>query len=155
MPAQTRPAPAPRQLVDRKHNCDVQKIMDVFQPAWDEDLPLPAGRLVIYSNRGDDRYSVWKEYRFEASSPAGFYSDLGQVDSSYTPGKLPAVLKAHYREEVASVPGFKQATSSDAQLVYNWCAAARGRGTNRPRAMWGKAWEIYFDDDVEIGRLDD
>jgi hypothetical protein len=133
----------------------VSKIQALFESVYSEQAPLPGGRLVIYSNRGDERFSILKEYRFEASSSTGFFSDLGTMESSYTPGKLPARLKQYYREEVASARDFRESQCSDAKLVYYWFADARGCGPHRPRAAWGKAWEVYFDNGVTIGRLDD
>ena len=149
------------QLVEISHYKDVQGIIDTFKSAWDKQEPLPGGRLVVYSNRGAERFSVWETYRFEASSASGFYSDVGTVEGSYTAGKLPAVVLKHYREKVASAPDFQPRKLPDAKLVYNWFASARAEGSARnsgnvsPMALWGKAWEIYFDDGKTIGRLDD
>ena len=84
-------SPAP-QGSDLKHYRDVQQIVDVFQPAWDDGLPLPGGVPRVYSNRGPERYTIWKEYPFEASSEGGFFSDLGTVERSYTPRKFPAAV---------------------------------------------------------------
>jgi len=148
------------ELVDLSHYKDVQGILDVFKPAWDEQKALPGGKLVVYSNRGKDRFSVWNEYPFEASSADGLYSDLGSdlgsdLVSSYTAGKLPAVVLKHYREQVASVPDFIAPTMPASKIIYDWFAAARGSGLNSPRTLWGKAWQIFFDDGTTIGRLDD
>ena len=69
----------------------MQGILNVFQPAWNEQKVLPGGTLVVYSNRGNERFSEWKTYRFEASSASGFFSDVGSTnEDAYTEGTLPA-----------------------------------------------------------------
>ena len=50
---------------------------------------------------------------------------------------------------------FRAPKNPDTKLVYDWFTSARRGGSDRPRAVWGKAWELYFDDGTTIGRLDD